>query len=416
MEEVDNVVVASAAFVVIAGLLKKRKKKRWWTTSLYRNRLIPRGQLFLNSMVEEKNGHFRNFVRMSSVDFNLLLESIRDDISRNDTRFRKAVTAEERLAITLRYLATGDSYTSLQYLFNVSKQLISKIIPEVCRSLVKNLSQHVKVPSTAEEWTEISKQFDEIWNFPQCIEALDGKHILLQSPIHSGSTYYNYKSSFSIVLMALVDADYNFLYVNIGCQGGVSDGGVFKNCQLYKDLEKNKLHFPESSSLPGRNEKVPFVFVADEAFALSQNIMKPYSGLHVKGSKERIFNYRLSRARRVVENAFGIISSVFRVLRKPMLLEPEKAELITMTIICLHNFLRKSHSSKNLYAPEGTYDKEVNEQVIPGSWRSDCDNITSLIPLRNIPRKSSLSTNNIRTEFAEYFSSNGSVVWQNEYA
>ncbi|XP_066150290.1 uncharacterized protein, partial [Euwallacea fornicatus] len=272
------------------------------------------------------------------------------------------------------------------------------------------------VPSTAEEWTDISKQFEEIWNFPQCIGVLDGKHILLQSPIHSGSTYYNYKSSFSIVLIALVDADYNFLYVNIGCQGGVSDGGVFKNCQLYKDLEKNKLHFPEFSSLPGRNEKVPFVFVADEAFALSQNIMKPYSGLHVKGSKERIFNYRLSRARRVVENAFGIISSVFRVLRKPMLLEPEKAELITMTIICLHNFLRKSHSSKNLYAPEGTYDKEVNEQVIPGSWRSDCDNITSLIPLRNIPRKSSLSTNNIRTEFAEYFSSNGSVVWQNEYA
>ncbi|KAJ8910224.1 hypothetical protein NQ315_015916 [Exocentrus adspersus] len=146
MADVDSLIVASAAFVVIAGLLKrKRKKKRWWTTALYRNRLTTRGPSFLSSMVEEENdGHFKNFTRMSSADFNFLLEAIRDDISRNDTKFRKAVTAEERLAITLRYLATGDSYTSLQYLFNVSKQLISKIVPEVCRAVVKTLSKHVK--------------------------------------------------------------------------------------------------------------------------------------------------------------------------------------------------------------------------------------------------------------------------------
>lgn len=215
--------------------------------------------------------------------------------------------------------------------------------------------------------------------------------------------------------MALVDAEYNFLYVNIGCQGGVSDGGVFKNCQLYKDLERKKLNFPAPSNLPDRNEDVPFVFVADEAFALSENIMKPYSGLHPKGSKERIFNYRLSRAREVVENAFGIISSVFRVLRKPMLLEPQKAEQIVMTIIYLHNFLRKSLSSRNIYAPDGTFDKEVNGHVLPGSWRNDDKNSTSFTPLRNIPRKSSRNINNIRDEFSTYFSSNGSVVWQKDY-
>lgn len=146
MEDSDRLKVASASFVVIAGLLKKRRKKRWWTTSLYRNRLTTRGQLFLNSMLaEEENGHFRNFTRMSSADFHFLLESIRHDISRSDTNFRKAVPAEERLAITLRFLATGDSYTSLQYLFSVSKQLISEIVPEVCRALVKNLSKYVQV-------------------------------------------------------------------------------------------------------------------------------------------------------------------------------------------------------------------------------------------------------------------------------
>lgn len=146
MDDATSVKIASAACVVIVGLLKKKRKKRWWTTSLYRNRLTTRGPLFLNNMAEEEeNGHFRNFTRMSTTDFNFLLDSIRDEISRNDTKFRRAITAQERLAITLRYLATGDSYTSLQYLFNVSKQLISNIIPEVCRALVKNLSKHVKV-------------------------------------------------------------------------------------------------------------------------------------------------------------------------------------------------------------------------------------------------------------------------------
>lgn len=140
----EDTIVASAAFVVIAGLLhKKKRKRRWWETRIYRNRSFSREGLLLNSMLEkEENGHFRNFARMSSSDFSFLLESIREKISRN------AVTAEEKLAITLRYLATGDSCTSLQYLFNVSKQLISRIVPKVCRAIVDTLIQFVKVSIT----------------------------------------------------------------------------------------------------------------------------------------------------------------------------------------------------------------------------------------------------------------------------
>lgn len=104
MADVNRVTVASAAFVVLAGLLQKRQKKCWWMISLYRNRLTTRGPSFLENMVEEEdNGHFRNFTRMSSTDFNFLLESICDNISRKDTNFRKAITPEEKLAITLRF-------------------------------------------------------------------------------------------------------------------------------------------------------------------------------------------------------------------------------------------------------------------------------------------------------------------------
>lgn len=115
-----------------------------------------------------------------------------------------------------------------------------------------------------------------------------------------------------IVLFALVDANYNFLFVDVGSQGRISDGGVFKNSRLYKLLQSNVLNLPTPEPLEGRNKDIPYFFIGDEAFPLSDNLMKLYSGMHMKGSLKRIYNYRLSRARRVVENAFGIVSAVFR--------------------------------------------------------------------------------------------------------
>lgn len=219
------------------------------------------------------------------------------------------------------------------------------------------------------------------------------------------------------MLFAIVDANYNFIYVDVGCQGRISDGGVFKNSSLYKMLEKGKLNIPPSQCLnERRNKEIPYVFIGDEAFAISPHLMKVYSGIHSKGSKERIYNYRLCRARRVVENVFGIVSSVFRILRKPMLLEAEKATNIVMAIVHLHNFLRRNKESQNIYSPPGSMDYEIDTQLIPGAWRNDFENRSSLIELRRVPRKSSTEAIEIRNELADYFVNEGQVYWQNNYA
>lgn len=239
---------------------------------------------------------------------------------------------------------------------------------------------------------------------------------MIQSPVNSGSEFFNYKNYFSIVLMALVDANYCFIYANCGCQGRLSDGAVFRNTELFKRIENNQLNLPPNVPLEGKNTPLPYVFVGDDAFGLSNRILKPYPGVHGKGSKERIFNYRLSRARRVVENVFGIMSSVFRVLRKPMLLQPEKVSLVTMTCVILHNFLRRSKTSSSRYTPPGTFDVEEEGNIIaPGSWREDNDNMSSLLPLNKVPRKPSMEAKNIRNDFADYFISNGKVIWQDTY-
>lgn len=149
------------------------------------------------------------------------------------------------------------------------------------------------------------------------------------------------------MLLALVDGNYNFIFADVGCQGRISDGRIFKNCTLRSMLTEKTLGSPLPEELPGRHVKLPYFFVAVSAFALGENIMRSYPGNHPTGSPKRIFNYRLNRARRIVKNAFGIASAVFRVLRKPVLLEPNKAELTVMSVVVLHTCLR-AHSP-NLY-------------------------------------------------------------------
>lgn len=157
---------------------------------------------------------------------------------------------------------------------------------------------------------------------------------------------------------------------------------------------------------------MPYVFVGDNAFALGTHMMKPYSGVFEKGNRKRVYNYRLSRARRVVENVFGILSSVFRVFRKPILLSEQKVSQITMTSVLLHNYFRRSKTSSGIYSPPGVFDNESELQ--PGSWREDQRSMTSFMPVQRVPRRSGLEPFRIRDLFADYFVSNGAVAWQND--
>lgn len=96
---------------------------------------------------------------------------------------------------------------------------------------------------------------------------------------------------------------------------------------------------------------------------------------------ERIFNYRLSKAQRVVENTFGIISLTFKVLRKPLLLKLNKAQVIVMEIVCLHNYLRKSKTSQYIYTPNGSLDLVDQGNIKKGRWKKETQSSVSLILL-----------------------------------
>ena len=97
---------------------------------------------------------------------------------------------------------------------------------------------------------------------------MDGKHIIIKQPRNSGSYYFNCKGTFSVVLLALIDANYKFIYVDIGCNGRISDGGVYRNSSLSKAIEDCLLGILPDRIIAERMEALPHVILIDDAFRL----------------------------------------------------------------------------------------------------------------------------------------------------
>lgn len=208
--------------------------------------------------------------------------------------------------------------------------------------------------------------------------------------------------------MAVVNANYQFLMVDVGANGRISDGGVLYYTTFWEKLQNNTLNIPPPSCLPNTEEQFPYVFLGDEAFSLQPFLMKPYSQQDLTNER-RIFNYRLSRARRTVENAFGILASRFGVFQKPINLGPEKAALITLACCYLHNFLIETN--QNFYSSKNVL---IEENIQTGEIESGSEITGNLLtPLKKTPaRIISLEAKTVRDEYCSYFCREGQVPWQ----
>lgn len=166
------------------------------------------------------------------------------------------------------------------YVGTVGTPTISEIINDVCSTLWDVLYDNCLPLPTKTEWEEIAKGFEQKANFPHCIGAIDRKHIRTKKPEHSGSLYFNYKDYYSIVLLAVVDSDYKFVYVDIGSYGKNCDSYILKNSDFWKKLNDGSLLIPDPLSLTESGHNVPFVLVGDETLALHNNLLRPFGGTH----------------------------------------------------------------------------------------------------------------------------------------
>lgn len=251
--------------------------------------------------------------------------------------------------------------------------------------------EYMKPPNT-EDWLNISDQYERRANFPHCVGSIDGKHIRIIKPWNSGSEYFNYKKYFSIVLMAVADSNYCFKYIDVGAFGHEGDSNILKATELGKKIYSQSLILPEPTPLSKDPSGIslPYVFVADEAFAVSENLLRPYPAKNLTYQK-KIFNYRLSRARRYVECAFGILSNKWRIFHRPIDIGVDVADIIIQACCVLHNFVRKQDG----YNFDDTLSSTLESIPAHGT-------------------RGNKSGKTIRDHFTDYFcSAQGSVPWQN---
>ncbi|XP_047998569.1 protein ALP1-like [Leguminivora glycinivorella] len=330
---------------------------------------------------------------MSVKSFDELLSLICTKVYKKDTNYRRAIEPEERLAVTLRYLATGASFGTLSEDLLMGKSTISAIVCETC-SVLWEILMPLELPQPTEEmWINISNLFYTRTNYPNCLGPIDGKHVRIRKPAHSGSNFFNYKKFFSIVLFALADANCLFTAVDIGSCGREADSNIFKNSNMGKMIALGQLNIPKSAKLPNSSgPEQPYVFLGDEAFSLKSNLMRPYPNRNLT-IEQRTYNFRHSRARRCVECAFGILSNKWRVLHSSINTDVKNAIKIIQATCVLHNFVRRR---------EGI---NFKDQLRTCTLR---DVRTSRLVV-------STSGQRVREFYKEYFVNEGRLNWQNRY-
>lgn len=300
-------------------------------------------------------------------------------------------------------MATGESFHSLAFAFRISYSYISRIVQTTLSALDKKLMPIFLPPLTHEELKTKALEFERKWHFPNCTGAVDGKHVRILCPASTGSLYFNYKSYYSVVLLAVVDANYKFIFTDVGSYGKEGDSGIFDKSNIGKQFRNGHM-FPPPCKLSNSDKVLPYVFVGDEAFRLHTHMMKPFSRPVASADNQKaIFNYRLCRARRVSENAFGLLCQIFRIFYTPINLKPETTDHLIIVACCLHNFLRDGYletQNKPFY--------ELDPSEPPPSQ--------NFIPLTRAGGFANIDGFSVRNSFMEYFNSReGTITWQNNY-
>ena len=196
--------------------------------------------------------------------------------------------------------------------------------------------------------------------------------------------------------MALVDAKYRFIYYDVGSNGRSNDASVFNKSNLGRLLEAGQLKLPEAAPLPGKTESIPYFIIGDDAFGLKPWLMKPYP-YKAASRPQRIFNKRLSKARRMVECAFGHLAARFQVFGSAIRLYPSKVEQITVTAVLLHNYLIDRNDRMYI---NRIHNGSITTEDLRGLRKSKASN------------SSSLTARNVRDLLCDYVNNEGKQSWQ----
>lgn len=273
--------------------------------------------------------------RVSKETFVHLCTRLKPVIARQDTRMRRAVSVEHRLAITLWCLATCAEYRTIGHLFGVARSTVCVIVHTSCKAINEVFAKEYISFPTGSELNRVVDGFKDKWDIIQCAGSIDGSHIPVSPPACNHTDYYNRKGWYSVILQAVVDHAYLFHDICVGWPGSVHDARVFANSAVYRKATQGLIL--NGNSITISQQSVSVYLVGDSAYPLLPWLIKPFAHHAALSSAQKTFNYRVSRARIVVENAFGRLKARWRRLQKQNDMDVTNVPHVVQTCCILHN-------------------------------------------------------------------------------
>ena len=279
-----------------------------------------------------EHGWIENF-RVSKDTFQYLCDQLRPVIEKQNTNMRECISLKRRVAITLWVLATTVDYRTVGHLFGVARNTVSIIVHETCVAIVdKLLPIYIQFPA-GNELKKVIDGFKDMWNIPQCAGSIDGSHVPVTPPAMNHTDYYNRKGWYSMLVQAVVDHKLLFQNLCVGWPGSIHDARVLANSSIYKKVNNGQLLGGNIAQVQWRSLR-PFL-IGDSAYPLLLWLVKPFLFSSVLTSQQKLFNYRLSRARVVVEIAFGRLKARWHRLSKQIDMDIDNVPHVVFYTMCV---------------------------------------------------------------------------------
>uniref|UniRef100_A0A1B0B171 DDE Tnp4 domain-containing protein n=1 Tax=Glossina palpalis gambiensis TaxID=67801 RepID=A0A1B0B171_9MUSC len=352
----------------LSGILNCRRRLEWTKEWLVKNQdeflskeNLRKELLFRNNEVY----HLNCFFNITERQFRYLVNVLAPVVTKMEPqRKKKFFSAEERIAITLKYLATGEVHSCRNYCFRASKSVIIKMIADICQKMHELLKdKYLSPPKSEEQWLSVADEIQRKHSISNCLGNLSMREIDFHNAIHRLGDDMANSTKPGLIMAAIVDSDLNFMYAEIEKVEGQRYDEVFEKSSIRSDIENEVIKIPKARG----NKDAPYFFAGCLTLP-SKPYMVKIPQPHTQSTKlEESYDAKLHNLTVMSVQAFRILGNIFPILGDALRLCEDDARKMLLGCLSLYNFLRKTDSSFRKRTEQILNSDEEDDYMLNGS-------------------------------------------------
>ncbi|XP_039966819.1 protein ALP1-like isoform X1 [Bactrocera tryoni] len=342
----------SNSLIIAKNCIKKQRRLAVLACRYENKRRILKIKRFYKSIPSMQNDVFYSHFRMEKSTFKTLLNMLRPYWVPKSTG-RIGVSLEKALYATLWKLSRNASFRDVSNRFDMAMGTSYKICIKTIKTICCLKKDVIKFPTTVAEQKQKCDEFSAKHSqpFPNVIGCIDVMHISISQPVKDSLSFYNSTGNYSVVLQAIVDGNFKFMDVFIGCPGRCHDAAIWEMSPIRKSIVKGELKICSGCHLLG-----------DSTYPLESFLMVPYKDNGSLTPKQIKYNKILCSTRAHVEQAFGILKKKFRILKYIDVHQAHLPKTFTLACIILHNIIIENEGHEACVISEEEGDEAFNSE------------------------------------------------------